>query len=77
MASLIASGQRVLGSMQRMLAEIWPEVDLLASTSNSLLGQIPAALQVVPAPLRGQISELTDATSKIAAIMQSMKPRLQ
>ena len=77
MASITASGQRILGSMQRMLAEIWPEVDNLAANSNSLLEQIPAAMQFVPVELRGQILELTDATNKIATLMQSMNPRLK
>ena len=77
MASITASGQRVLGSMQRMLAEIWPEVDNMAAVSNSLLEQIPAAMQFVPVELRGQILELTDATNKIATLMQSMNPRLK
>ena len=77
MASITASGQRVLGAMERFLAEIWPEVDNMGAVSNSLLEQIPAAMQFVPVELRGQILELTDATSKIAAIMQSMNPRLK
>ena len=77
MASITASGQSILGSMERFLAEIVPEVDNLATNSNSLLQQIPAALPFVPVELRGQITELTDATSKIAAIMQSMTPRLK
>merc|ERR1711941_181815 len=67
-----ASGQRVLGAMERFLAEIWPEVDNMGAVSNSLLEQIPAAMQFVPVELRGQILELTDATSK-----QSMNPRLK
>merc|ERR1711879_433738 len=77
MASITASGQRVLVAMERFLAEIWPEVDNMGAVSNSLLEQIPAAMQFVPVELRGQILELTDATSKIAAIMQSMNPRLK
>merc|ERR1711974_583311 len=60
-----------------MGAEIWPEVDNMGAVSNSLLEQIPAAMQFIPVELRGQILELTDATSKIAAIMQSMNPRLK
>merc|ERR1719429_1067216 len=77
MASITASGQRVLGAMERFLAEIWPEVDSMGTISNSLLEQIPAAMQFVPVELRGLILELTDATSKIAAIMQSMSPKLK
>merc|ERR1711941_107075 len=77
MASITASGQRVLGAMERFLAEIWPEVDNMGAVSNSLLEQIPAAMQFVPGELRGQILELSDATSKRAAIMQSMNPRLK
>ena len=77
MASISASGQRVLSAMERFLAEIWPEVDSMATVSNSLLAQIPDALKFVPAELRGQILELTDATNKIATIMQSMNPRLK
>merc|ERR1711884_147039 len=77
MASISASGQRVLGAMERFLAEIWPEVDSMATVSNSLLAQIPDALKFVPVELRGQILELTDATNKIATIMQSMNPRLK
>ena len=48
MASISASGQRVLGAMERFLAEIWPEVDSMATVSNSLLAQIPDALKFVP-----------------------------
>ena len=77
MASIAVSGQRVLGAMERFLAEIWPDVDNMAVVSNSLLDQIPASLKFVPAELRGQILELTDATNKIATIMQSMNPRLK
>merc|ERR1711879_1017895 len=77
MASITASGQRVLGAMERFLAEIWPEVENMGAVSNSLLEHIPTAMQFVPVELRGQILELTDATSKIAAIMQSMNPRLK
>ena len=63
--------------MERMLAEIWPEVDNMAAVSNSLLDQIPAAMQFVPVELRGQILELTDATNKIATLMQSLNPQLK
>ena len=77
MASIAASGKRLLGKMERFLAEIWPEVDNIAVVSNSLLDQIPAALKFVPVELRGQVLELTDATNKIATIMQSMNPRLK
>ena len=77
MASISASGQRVLGAMERFLAEIWPEVDSMATVSNSLLAQITDAMKFVPVELRGRILELTDATNKIATIMQSMNPRLK
>ena len=77
MQSITLSGQRLLGAMERMLAEIWPEVDNMAAVSNSLLDQIPAAMQFVPVELRGQILELTDATNKIATLMQSLNPQLK
>ena len=44
MASIVASGDRLLTIMQRMLAEIWPEVDNIAATSNKLIDEVQPAM---------------------------------
>jgi len=77
MASIAASGDRLLTIMQRMLAEIWPEVDNLAATSNKLLEEISPSLQYVPAKDKKSILELTDATKKIATLLQKNNPKLK
>merc|ERR1712117_888720 len=63
--------------MASMLAEIWPEVDNIAATSNKLIEEVQPAMQYVPAGMKKQILELTDATNKIATLMQKNNPKLK
>ena len=74
-ASLIRSGQNLYGILQRIMPEINQELDNVAAVSNALLSQIPQA--PVPPQLRAQVTELADATKQLAALVQSITPRLR
>ena len=77
LASLIQSGQKLYGVLQRIQPELNQELDNVAAVSNAMLDEIPQALTFVQPQLRNQVTELADATKHLIALMQSITPRIR
>jgi len=76
-ASLISSGQRLLEIIESIQAQSNRELDNVAAVSNSLLDQISEAMPYVPPQLKGQITELAEASKQLSKLFQSLNPRLR